>query len=91
MTSRKLMITNAAGLHVYPARNVANAAESCSSHVTILYGSYIINAKSLLNILSAGIRCGEEIELCCEGEREEEDLTKMICVIRNLTDEIPAV
>lgn len=91
MTSRKLRVINATGLHVYPARNVANAAEKCSSRVTILYGSHIINAKSLLNILSAGIRCGEEIELCCEGEREKEDLAKMIHVIRGLTDEIPVL
>ncbi len=91
MTSRKLMVTNASGLHVYPARNVANAAESCSSHVTILHDNHIINAKSLLNILSAGIRCGEQIELCCEGECEREDLEKMIHVIRGLTSEIPVM
>lgn len=86
MVSRKLMITNATGLHVFPARSVANAAESCSSKVTIFYGSSIINAKSLLNILAARIHCGAQIEMCCEGETEKEDMEKMARVVENLKD-----
>ena len=31
-----------------------------------------INAKSVLNVMAAGIKCGTEITLVCDGEDEEE-------------------
>ena len=35
-----------------------------------------INAKSLLNIIGACIKCGSEIELVCEGPDEEAALAQ---------------
>ncbi|MDD6616756.1 MAG: HPr family phosphocarrier protein [Lachnospiraceae bacterium] len=85
MVRRKIIIAHKAGFHVRPAGIVAKAAESCSSRVEILYKNSIINAKSLLNILSASIRQGAEIELCCEGPEEQADLDKMTYVIEHLS------
>lgn len=84
MVSRKLIVMNKSGLHVRPAGIVVKAAESCSSQIEILYGHYIVNAKSLLNILSAAIAQGEEIELQCRGPKEQEDLEKMVRVFQTL-------
>lgn len=85
MVRRKIVITHDAGFHVRPAGIVAKAAEDCSSRVEILYKNNIINAKSLLNLLSAAIRKGAEIELCCEGPEEQADLDKMTYVIEHLS------
>ena len=36
------------------------------------------NAKSVLSVLGACVKSGDEIELICEGEDEEEALKKMV-------------
>lgn len=84
MVSRKVMVSNVSGLHVRPAGVLVKAAESCSSRIEIIYEHNIINAKSLLNILSASIRKGEEIELRCVGPEEEADLEKIIETMKHL-------
>lgn len=84
MVSKKLVVTNASGLQIRPADILVKAAEQCSSSVEILYEYNIINAKSLLNILSAAIVQGDEIELRCSGPEEEEDLERLLEVIAQL-------
>ena len=62
MVSQKVKITNPTGLHLRPAGIFSNIA----------------NAKSVLSILGAGIKSGDEILLICEGEEEEKALKAMI-------------
>lgn len=84
MVSKKLIVTNESGLHVRPASILSKAAEASNSKVEILFKYNIINAKSLLNILSASIAKGDEIELRCSGPSEREDLEKLLTVMENL-------
>lgn len=84
MVSRKIVVRNEAGLHVRPASVLAKAAESCSSKIEILFMHNIINAKSLLNIVSMAIAKGDEIELRCTGPSEEEDIEKITEVFMRL-------
>ena len=42
------------------------------SDITIICGEKKIVAKSVLNVMAAGIKCGTEIALVCDGEDEEE-------------------
>ena len=44
-------------------------------------GNSIINCRSILNILSKSVRQGDEVELRCTGDTEEEDLKFMEQVI----------
>ena len=77
MVGRKITVSNPSGLHIKPAGQLVKAAERCSSRVEIIYDYSIINARSLLNILSAAIPHGAEIELRCTGPDEKEDLETM--------------
>ena len=77
---------NSTGFHVRPAGRLSKAAESCTSRVEIIYRHNIINAKSMLNILSAAIAKGDQIELRCTGPDEVEDLEKLSEVVRYLED-----
>ena len=77
MVSQKVKITNPTGLHLRPAgifSNIANKFE---------YENSIANAKSVLSILGAGIKSGDEILLICEGEEEEKALKAMIEAIES--------
>ncbi len=81
MKSKKMIISNPSGLHVRPAGILAHAAEQCSSKVELIVGNSIINCRSILNILSKSVRQGDEVELRCTGDMEEEDLKFMEQVI----------
>ena len=50
----------------------------------IVYEGTVINAKSLLNIVSKAIAKGTEVELRCTGTNEEEDLEYMAEAFQNL-------
>lgn len=83
MVSRKLMIKYPTGLHLRPAGVLCDTARGFKSNITFCKGNNISNAKSLLSVLGAGVRYGDEIEIICEGEDEQEALDKMIAVIED--------
>ena len=51
------------------------------SLVTFLYRGNTANAKSVLSVLGACIKSGDEIELVCDGEDEEEALKVLVTLI----------
>lgn len=81
MVKQDIVVVNKSGLHARPASNLVKAASKFKSDITILFQEKVINVKSLLNVLSAGIVCGTEITLVCDGEDEQgalKTLTEMI-------------
>lgn len=83
MVSKKITVKNASGLHARPAGILAQAAGKCKSDVLIKVGEKTIVAKSILNIMAAAIKCGTEIELCCDGATEESDLNTLAELIES--------
>lgn len=81
MVSRKITVTNASGLHARPASVLAAAAGKCDSEVIIHVGERQVQAKSILNIMAAAIKCGTEIQVCCDGPKEEEELESLCQLI----------
>jgi phosphocarrier protein len=53
------------------------------SHITFSYGENTANAKSVLSVLGACIKCGDELEFKCEGPDEEEALNALVEAIEN--------
>lgn len=75
MVSEKIIVGSALGIHLRPAGAMCDAAVKYDSHVTFIYGEgKSANAKSVISILAAGVKCGDEIELIAEGRDEEEAL-----------------
>ena len=84
MVSQKVKIKNPTGLHLRPAGVLCKSAIEYSSVVTFKYGGEnIANAKSVLSVLGACIKSGDEIELICEGEDEDKALHEMIALIES--------
>lgn len=81
MTSEKIKVTNPSGLHLRPAGFLAGIAAKCNSEVTIICQEKRINAKSPIQIMTAGIKKGTEIEVECSGATEEQDLKTIIAAI----------
>ena len=51
--------------------------------ITFRYRENTANAKSVLSVLGACIKSGDEIELVCEGEDEQEALAALVHAIEN--------
>ena len=81
MLSQAITITNPTGLHLRPAGNLCKEAMKFKSKVTFEYRGNTANAKSVLSVLGACIKSGDEITLICEGEDEREALQSLIAYI----------
>ena len=78
MISQKVVIDNLTGLHLRPAGLLCTIALEYKCSVKFKYAKGIANAKSVLSVLGACIKCGDEIEFICDGEDEEEALKRII-------------
>lgn len=78
MISKKVTLVNAQGFHMRPASVFATAMGKYACNVTILFNGNQYNAKSLLNIIAACIKCGSEIEIVCDGPDENEALADAV-------------
>ena len=83
MVSQKATIKNPTGLHLRPAGLFCKTAVQYQSKITFRYKDTTANAKSVLSVLGACIKKGDEIELVCEGEDEEQALAEMIRIIED--------
>ncbi len=72
MHSRTVTVINPSGLHLRPAGVLSQTAMRFKSDVIIECEDKRIAAKSVLNVMAAGIKRGEEITLICDGEDEAE-------------------
>lgn len=81
MVSEKITVKNPSGLHLRPAGTLSNIAAKCPSEVTLVKGEKRVNPKSVLVLMAAGIKCGDEITVECSGETEAEDLKTIIDAI----------
>ena len=89
MVSEKVTIINKQGLHARPAGVFVKEMANFQSNITIINGEKKVNAKRVMQLMTACIKCGTEIELQCEGPDEAEMLQKAIELIKSgLGDEI---
>ena len=83
MVTQKTMIKNPTGLHLRPAGLFCKTAVQFKSKITFQYKDTTANSKSVLSVLGACIKRGDEIELICEGEDEQEALAAMVKIIED--------
>ena len=72
MVSKKVTIKNPTGLHLRPAGELCKTAMQFKAKITFSFEGGTSNAKSVLSVLGACVKSGDEIELICEGEDEVE-------------------
>lgn len=83
MVTQKITIKNPTGLHLRPAGLFCKTAVEFKSKITFQHKETTANAKSVLSVLGACIKEGDEIELICEGEDEQEALAAMVKIIED--------
>lgn len=76
MVSQKVVIKNPTGLHLRPAGILCKEAMQFKSLITFRFRESTANAKSVLSVLGACVKSGDEIEFC----EEYPDICWDICI-----------
>ncbi len=83
MVREKLMIKNVFGLHLRPTGILCYEAIMYQSSIRFLSGESYTNVKSVLSVLGACIKCGDELEIVCEGPDENEAMEAIKALIES--------
>lgn len=83
MVSQSVVIKNPTGLHLRPAGILCKEAMQFNSLITFTFRDSIANAKSVLSVLGACVKSGDEIVIICEGVDEELALKTLIYEIES--------
>ena len=77
MRSFVYVITDRVGIHARPAGMLVKEAQKYRSEILVSKGE-----KNLMQIMSLGAKCGDEISVTVSGEDEEEACAAMESVLR---------
>lgn len=83
MVSATVKIEAGGGMHLRPTGVLCNKAITYQSKITFQTGNITASAKSVLSVLGACIKPGDEVTFICEGEDEEEALAGILEVVKN--------
>ena len=83
MVSQKVVIKNPTGLHLRPAGILCKEAMQFKSLITFKFRENTANAKSVLSVLGACVKCGDEIEVQCSGDDEDAALQEAVGMIES--------
>lgn len=74
MLERKVVVALQQGLHARPASQFVKSASSFESDIRIGKGENLVNAKSIINVLTLAVAEGEEVVLIAEGPDEQQGI-----------------
>ena len=83
MLRKEFEVKNKVGLHARPAAVFVQTATKFKSNITVEKDGKIVNAKSILGVLSLGAEQGAVITITAEGEDEKEVLKTFEELIEN--------
>ncbi|MBQ3601933.1 MAG: HPr family phosphocarrier protein [Lachnospiraceae bacterium] len=83
MVSKKTTIINQQGLHMRPASEFAKVVTKYDCNVILRINDRDFNGKSVMNIISSCAKYGTEVEIICDGPKEEEALKEAVALIES--------
>ena len=83
MVSEKVTLINPQGLHMRPAGTFASAMGKFASTVTVVADGKETNGKSPMALMAAGLSCGTEIEIKCDGADEADALAAAVELVKS--------
>ena len=86
MASRTCIIRNPNGLHARPARKFAGAAVAHASAVRIRKGAKTVNGKSVLAMLTLGLKCHDVVTVEIDDD-DESVLTRLEQILGHAMEE----
>ena len=84
MRTQEITLKNQEGLHARPATEIAKNASKYNCDIKLEVNGKEFNAKSVLNIMSAGIKNNTQIKIICDGVDEEKALVEIVELFEKL-------
>ena len=81
MVSKKIKIIDEQGLHMRPATVFSQTMASFKSNIQVKHNEKFYDAKSVMMLMTACIKCGDEIEIVADGSDEQDALQKAIDIL----------
>lgn len=78
MVSKEIILKNEEGLHARPATEIAKNASKYNCNIKLNVNGKEYNAKSVLQIMSAGIKNNTEIKIICDGNDDNNALAEIV-------------
>lgn len=73
MKSFTYTVTDPVGLHARPAASLSRRASSLASDIQVEANGKSVNAKSMISVMTLGVRQGDEVTFTVSGETEGVD------------------
>lgn len=89
MLEAKFTIGHEAGLQARPAALFVQVASRFASRIWVVKGLKKVNAKSIMGVMSLGIRQGDEVTIIVEGEDEDGAMSAIRRLIESGFSEVP--
>ena len=80
---RTVLISNKAGIHVRPAAKIADLANKFEANVLLIKDSTIVNAKSIMDVLTLAASEGTSITIRAEGPDQDKAIDELAALIDN--------
>ena len=77
MIRKELQVSNPEGIHTRPAASIVRTLSKYDSEVWIRKGSYEINGKSIIGVMTLAASQGTKLTVVCEGEDENDAVTAL--------------
>lgn len=84
---RKLLITNAKGLHARAASKLARLAETFEAEIWVMRAGMVVTANSIMGLMMLGAAPGMEIEIWGRGRQAGEAMTAIADLVERKFDE----
>lgn len=84
MVTGRIEVHDQLGIHLRPAGRIADEALKYRCSIELCCSGRCVTAKSLLSILSLGVRKGSVVEIRCHGTDEAAALENMLVLMRRL-------
>lgn len=87
MTEISLLLTNKTGLHARPAATLVKTAAKYASRITLKGNGRTADAKSIVTVLTMGLKQGSLLTITAEGPDEKESLAALKDLVENSFNE----
>lgn len=83
MRKKEIIIESATGLHARPAANLVKLTTGLKSKIKLIVNNKEYDGKSILSIMSAGIKNRMKVEIICDGEDEDKAINDLENFFKN--------
>lgn len=78
MKKQEIVIKDVLGIHARPAAAIVKASKEFESSFEIEFNGKSVNGKSIMGVMSLGMKCNDEAVITINGDDEEIALTLVI-------------